>query len=97
MTEWEAARDALSRRDFLVRAGQLGALTALGPGTLHGLERYSTIAGWRQAPAVNPGLHWRMLGPFRGGRVAAESPFVRHQVLLHDRERRAAQASSGRR
>jgi photosystem II stability/assembly factor-like uncharacterized protein len=71
MTEWEAARDALSRRDFLVRAGQLGALTALGPGLVHGLERYVAISGAQQVAALYPGLHWRMLGPFRGGRVAA--------------------------
>jgi photosystem II stability/assembly factor-like uncharacterized protein len=71
MTEPEAAPDALSRRDFLVRAGQLGALTALSPGILHGLERYSSAAGMQQVGALYPGLHWRMLGPFRGGRVAA--------------------------
>jgi len=73
MTESEAARDALSRRDFLVRAGQLGALTALAPGLVHGLEQYSAVRTWgtQQGAALYPGLHWRMLGPFRGGRVAA--------------------------
>src|SRR5689334_5927881 len=73
MTEWEAVRDAVSRRDFLVRAGQLGALTALGPGILQGLEHYAAVAGAgaQQSSALYPGLHWRMLGPFRGGRVAA--------------------------
>src|SRR3954466_10876222 len=73
MTESEAARDALSRRDFLVRAGQLGAVTALGPGIIHSFERYAAAAtpGAQQVSALYPGLHWRMLGPFRGGRVAA--------------------------
>ena len=71
MTEWEAARDALSRRDFLVRAGQLGALTALSPGIIDGLERYAAVGNAQQLAALYPGLHWRMLGPFRGGRVAA--------------------------
>ena len=71
MTEPEAARDALSRRDFLVRAGQLGALTVVHPGLVHGLERYAAVAGAQQAAALYAGFHWRMLGPFRGGRVAA--------------------------
>jgi|tagenome__1003787_1003787.scaffolds.fasta_scaffold20982274_2 photosystem II stability/assembly factor-like uncharacterized protein len=71
MTESKAARDALSRRDFLVRAGQLGAVTALGPGIIHSLDRYAAAPGAQQVAALYPGLHWRMLGPFRGGRVAA--------------------------
>ena len=73
MTEWEAARNAVSRRDFLVRAGQLGALTALHPGIIHGLEQYAAVGSGsaQQLAALYPGLHWRMLGPFRGGRVAA--------------------------
>jgi photosystem II stability/assembly factor-like uncharacterized protein len=71
MTEPDAVRDAFSRRDFLLRAGQLGALTAIGPGILHGLERYTAAVGVQQTAALYPGLHWRMLGPFRGGRVAA--------------------------
>jgi photosystem II stability/assembly factor-like uncharacterized protein len=63
--------DAFSRRDFLVRAGQFGcALTLLGPGGRFTLEQLTT-AGYRQAGPLYPGLHWRMLGPFRGGRVAA--------------------------
>ena len=71
MTEPDAVRDAFSRRDFLLRAGQLGALTAMGPGILQGLERYTAAVGVQQTAALYPGLHWRMLGPFRGGRVAA--------------------------
>src|SRR4051795_11432745 len=71
MTESEAARDALSRRDFLVRAGQLGAVTALGPGIIHSFERYAASPGAQQVAALYPGLRWRMLGPFRGGRVAS--------------------------
>ncbi|HEY2376924.1 MAG TPA: glycosyl hydrolase [Gemmatimonadaceae bacterium] len=62
--------DGVSRRDFLVRAGQLGSALALfGPATRHELERF--IAENQQVAALYPGLHWRMLGPFRGGRVAA--------------------------
>src|SRR5437762_11972993 len=63
--------DAFSRRDFLVRAGQFGcALTLLGPNGQLRLEQLATASG-RQAGPLYPGLHWRMLGPFRGGRVAA--------------------------
>ena len=62
---------AHSRRDFLVRAGQLGALTALSPSLRFRLEALSKLPGSQQAQSLYPGLHWRMLGPFRGGRVAA--------------------------
>ena len=71
MTESDAVRDALTRRDFLVRAGQLGALTAIGPNVIHGFERYAVAGAAQQVAALYPGVHWRMLGPFRGGRVAA--------------------------
>ena len=65
------SNDALSRRDFLLRAGQLGALTALGPDLRIPLERLAASYGAQQAAALYAGLHWRMVGPFRGGRVAA--------------------------
>jgi photosystem II stability/assembly factor-like uncharacterized protein len=73
----------LSRRDFLVRAGQYGlAFSVINP-QLRGLLR-SDVAlpvaqedlerGILTAPVpanLYSGLRWRMLGPFRGGRVAA--------------------------
>jgi photosystem II stability/assembly factor-like uncharacterized protein len=66
-----AMTDALTRRDFLVRASLLGCgLTVFGPRAPYGLERFTAGLG-AQAAALYPGLHWRMLGPFRGGRVAA--------------------------
>ncbi|HXL87051.1 MAG TPA: hypothetical protein VN927_07555, partial [Gemmatimonadaceae bacterium] len=72
-----------SRRDFLVRAGQYGlAFTVINP-RLRDLVR-SELAypvaeedlnrGLLTAPIrtdLYSGLRWRMLGPFRGGRVAA--------------------------
>src|SRR5438034_8792369 len=53
-----------SRRDFLVSVAQAGvALSAIR------LPRHPSV---RWAPPDVPiGLDWRMLGPFRGGRVAA--------------------------
>src|SRR4051812_4147040 len=67
----------VSRREFLVRAGQLRAVAALGPSladepALIG-ERTSTDAAATRAAITDlySGLRWRMLGPFRGGRVAA--------------------------
>ncbi len=83
------ATDGVSRRGFLVRAGQLGAAISVAPliggrllaepttasaedlavGVLHspasGMSRFVTTA--------TSGLRWRMLGPFRGGRVDAVS------------------------
>ncbi len=57
-----------SRRDFLVSVAQAGAaLSALR------LQPYPT-ALWPRAEFsgdIPIGLDWRMLGPFRGGRVAA--------------------------
>jgi photosystem II stability/assembly factor-like uncharacterized protein len=77
-----------SRRDFLLRAGQVGcALSIVRPGLSHFLRtapalHASTPAalydGVRSTAAQQPanlysGLRWRMLGPFRGGRVDAVS------------------------
>ena len=61
----------VSRRDFLVRAGQVGALAAIPLNLRRELERFARQGQAQQAAALYPGLHWRMLGPFRGGRVAA--------------------------
>ncbi len=75
----------LSRRDFLMRTGQMGGLIVLaGPALRHALilERgaraastpLSVVAGMTSGPlppSVFSGLEWRMLGPFRGGRVDA--------------------------
>ena len=60
----------LNRRDFLLRATQLGVTIPL--------LRFSIEDGYSFEPdspsnidAFNSSLKWRMLGPFRGGRVAA--------------------------
>ena len=70
--------DDISRRDFLARTGAAGlALSVLGPGVAHALPIPAGISGDRMAPAADEltplfsGLRWRMLGPFRGGRVDA--------------------------
>lgn len=76
-----------SRRDFLLLAGQAGALSVVGPGfhrSLHaetpsapaldhalGAHRDLTEISAQQLANLTSGLRWRMLGPFRGGRVDA--------------------------
>jgi len=72
-----------SRRDFLVRAGQYGlAFSVINPrlGDLFRGELVHSVAtedlnrGILTSPVPTDfysGLRWRMLGPFRGGRVAA--------------------------
>ncbi|MCU1347818.1 MAG: hypothetical protein JWO56_848, partial [Acidobacteria bacterium] len=72
-----------SRRDFLVRAGQYGlAFSVINPqlrGLLRGdpalpVAQEDLARGILTAPVpanLYSGLRWRMLGPFRGGRVAA--------------------------
>ena len=78
-----------SRRDFLLLAGQAGALTVVGPGFhrslraetagTHALDRVLgeprdlTAISAQQLANLTSGLRWRMLGPFRGGRVDAVS------------------------
>jgi len=76
-------RPDFSRRDFLVRAGQYGLAfsvvsprlrdlfrSELAPGAeLEDLDRGILTAPVRSD--LYSGLRWRMLGPFRGGRVAA--------------------------
>ena len=76
-----------SRRDFLVRAGSLGAaLSVTGspfgrsllpetvPGEAPRVDPFGDVrevARARQSSALYSGLRWRMLGPFRGGRTPA--------------------------
>jgi photosystem II stability/assembly factor-like uncharacterized protein len=63
---------ALSRRDFLLHAGQLGcAVTLFGPTLGYDFRAFARMAAPRQAAALSSGLQWRLIGPFRGGRVAA--------------------------
>jgi len=62
---------SVTRRNFLVRAGQVGALAALPLNLRRELERFAALNDTQQAAPLYPGLHWRLLGPFRGGRVAA--------------------------
>ncbi|MDP9204632.1 MAG: hypothetical protein M3P12_04125 [Gemmatimonadota bacterium] len=72
-----------SRRDFLARARQYGlAFSALSPafrdllrphslGQVLGESHARGILGAPVPADLYSGFHWRMLGPFRGGRVAA--------------------------
>ena len=70
--------DDVSRRDFLARAATAGlALSVFGPGMARGLPMGDGLSGHGRVPAADEltplfsGLRWRMLGPFRGGRVDA--------------------------
>ena len=67
-----------SRRDFLVLTGRVGALSVMSPALTRVLlaeppaDPGLAATGMAQAPAgLYSGLTWRMLGPFRGGRVDA--------------------------
>src|SRR5258706_11171026 len=71
-----------SRRDFVIRAGQAGLALSIFPPGLRALLRVAPPSassealehGILTAPIstdLYSGLRWRMLGPFRGGRVAA--------------------------
>src|SRR6266480_4356419 len=75
-----------TRRDFLVRASQVACALSLASPALSRFLSSAAYASslhvthesgpWRGAPTLNgisSGLKWRMLGPFRGGRVAAAS------------------------
>jgi photosystem II stability/assembly factor-like uncharacterized protein len=84
-----AGEQPVSRRDFFLRAGQLGcALSVLSPGLHEGLGIFAAHAppaerklGEHALPSVSApeitnlysGLRWRHLGPFRGGRTDAVS------------------------
>src|SRR6266853_1823797 len=72
----------LSRRDFVIRAGHAGFALSIFPPGLRALLRVAPPSassealdhGILTAPIstdLYSGLRWRMLGPFRGGRVAA--------------------------
>ena len=64
-----------SRRDFLVRTGQVGGALAIAPQlrwTIPPALAPATVAGPVPAELFS-GLKWRMLGPFRGGRTDAVS------------------------
>jgi photosystem II stability/assembly factor-like uncharacterized protein len=72
----------LTRRDFLLRSGQIGWMfSVLGspfgklaaPARRQFAEMMSAVRGPATALPANllSGFQWRMLGPFRGGRVAA--------------------------
>jgi photosystem II stability/assembly factor-like uncharacterized protein len=74
----------LNRRDFLLRAGQVGyAMAIVGPSlddllfpSSASAEELSAQELLTDAPVADlsssySGMRWRMLGPFRGGRVAA--------------------------
>jgi len=85
----DSDRAAFSRRDFLLRAGQVGAALSITPlaaqalrppaskealahGVLTGTATGTTArTAAQQVAALSTGLKWRMLGPFRGGRVDA--------------------------
>ena len=70
--------DDLSRRDFIARTGAAGlALTVLGPGMARALPAPTgAAAAADDMAALFSGLRWRMLGPFRGGRVDAVSGVI---------------------
>src|SRR2546423_14366964 len=73
----------LTRRDFVARASRLGIGLAILPADLASLvrprlgdgpvpqERDHHAAAGPFSPELFSGLRWRMIGPFRGGRVAA--------------------------
>jgi photosystem II stability/assembly factor-like uncharacterized protein len=77
---------ALSRRDFLLRAGQLGLTYSVIGAPLGRAARIDVLhmpAAASFAPSASAlpaallaGFQWRMLGPFRGGRVAAATGVV---------------------
>ena len=93
-----APDDEVSRRAFLLRAGQLGAAISVAAPGLNALLAESVPGGppsslatravsdgfvrevsaqyAQQSADLYSGLHWRMLGPFRGGRVDAVSGVV---------------------
>jgi photosystem II stability/assembly factor-like uncharacterized protein len=58
----------------VLRAGQLGAaLSLLGPGAARALAAPAAPPTDADLARLYGGLRWRMLGPFRGGRVCAVS------------------------
>jgi photosystem II stability/assembly factor-like uncharacterized protein len=71
---------SFSRRDFLLRSGQAGGLLAVAaPGLRHLWDERPwpmELSPSQQVSALASGLRWRMLGPFRGCRVAAATGVV---------------------
>jgi photosystem II stability/assembly factor-like uncharacterized protein len=71
--------NGVARREFLLRAGQAGfAFSIFGPAIAQNILSKSVVAKKPLTPgsaddisALFSGLRWRMLGPFRGGRVDA--------------------------
>jgi photosystem II stability/assembly factor-like uncharacterized protein len=65
----------ISRRDFLLRAGQVGGALYISDAVLNerllGLMHDSWRANVSEIDLLSGSLRWRTLGPFRGGRVAA--------------------------
>ena len=77
MTNQESDESEFTRRDFLIRTGQLGAVAMVAPRFRALLESPSAFrqlsygAGAQEPASLYAGLHWRHLGPYRGGRVDA--------------------------
>ncbi len=82
MKDASTPKSVVSRRDFVVRAGQAGIALSILPPSLRDLLRGPPAGPSSEAlehgilsapisPDLYSGLRWRMLGPFRGGRVAA--------------------------
>src|SRR6476661_1522410 len=70
MTTEKERSETINRRDFIVRTGQLGlALSMLPPQVAELLRERETAPA--EVAALSSALRWRMIGPFRGGRVAA--------------------------
>jgi photosystem II stability/assembly factor-like uncharacterized protein len=88
MRDEVAQNGDVSRRDFLAKTGAAGiALTVLNSGIARALPASAvvgspsavggtTAATADEMTALFSGLKWRMLGPFRGGRVDAVSGVV---------------------
>jgi len=71
---------AVTRRDFLLRAGQFGGVVLVASpqlrrvlGSVPASFTSGTAEGAPYLAALYSGLSWRLLGPFRGGRVDAVS------------------------
>ncbi len=85
--EDESGESQVSRRDFLCRAGQAGGVVLIAvPGLRRGFMGLPSVAGLparglahgipsgmagSYPQSLFSGLQWRLLGPFRGGRVDA--------------------------
>ena len=82
MKDAPTPESVFSRRDFVIRAGQAGIALSIFPPDIRGLLQLPPPGASSEAlehgilsapisPDLYSGLRWRMLGPFRGGRVAA--------------------------